>query len=267
MQHPARADDDDGHFEDRQAVLHRLPAGDRASRAPARRLHRLNDAGTNDGRRHPAVASILAALHSAHPAMPDDALAAPTSPALEAYLAPLTSAAQRERGTEVRLRLTSYVTDVPPPVEHVRSVRCVAFRGGRVLALRDRVGAHVLPGGRREPGETLRQTLERELLEETGWTIGVARLIGVVRLHWLQERPAHLPEDSPYYPDFLWLIHTAEAAAHRPEALQPQEGDGVPVWLPLADPATAAELACNEWAPENGVYLPAALRVRGPARR
>ena len=199
--------------------------------------------------------------------MPDDALAAPTSPALEAYLAPLTPAAQRERGAAVRLRLTSYVTDVPPPVEHVRSVRCVAFWGDRVLALRDRVGAHVLPGGRREPGETLRQTLERELLEETGWTIGAARLVGVVRLHWLQERPAHLPADSPYYPDFLWLIHTAEAAAHRPEALQPQEGDGVPVWLPVADPATATELARSEWAPENGVYLPAALRVRGPARR
>jgi 8-oxo-dGTP pyrophosphatase MutT (NUDIX family) len=199
--------------------------------------------------------------------MQSEVTGAPMSPALEAYLAPLTPAAQRELNAGVHLSLTSYVTDVPPPVAHVRSVRCVAFRGDSVLALRDPVGAHVLPGGRREAGETLRQTLERELLEETGWTVRAPQPVGVVRLRWLQERPPHLPDDSPYYPDFLWLIHTAEAAAHRPEALQPQEGDGVPVWLPLSDPSTAAELARSMWAPENGVYLPAALRRRGSTRR
>jgi 8-oxo-dGTP pyrophosphatase MutT (NUDIX family) len=186
----------------------------------------------------------------------------PGSPALDAYFAALAPAAERELVAQVRLRITSYVTDILPPVEHVRSVRCVAFRGDSVLALRDQVGAHVLPGGRREPGETLHETLERELLEETGWTIGTPRLIGVVRLRWLQERPPHLPEGSPYYPEFLWLIHTAEVEAHRPEAFQPQEGDGVPVFLPLSDPATMVELERNMWAPENGVYLPAALRYR-----
>jgi 8-oxo-dGTP pyrophosphatase MutT (NUDIX family) len=191
----------------------------------------------------------------------------PSSPALDAYVATLTPAAEREFVAHVRLRITSYVTDAVPPVEHVRSVRCVAFQGDNVLALRDPVGAHVLPGGRREPGETLRQTLERELLEETGWTIGAPRLIGVVRLRWLQERPPHLPDGSPYYPDFLWLIHTAEVETYRPEAFQPQEGDGVPVFLPLSDPVTAAELERNMWAPENGVYLPAALRHRSLTSR
>jgi 8-oxo-dGTP pyrophosphatase MutT (NUDIX family) len=164
------------------------------------------------------------------------------------------------------LLLTSYVTDVAPPTEHVRSVRCVAFRGESVLALRGKVGAHVLPGGRREAGETLAQTLERELLEETGWTVISPRMIGVVRLRWLQERPGHLPADSPYYPDFLWLIHTAEVDTHRPEALLHEPGEGVPVLLPLADPATVAELEASRWAPENGVYLPAALRHRPAAR-
>jgi 8-oxo-dGTP pyrophosphatase MutT (NUDIX family) len=190
-----------------------------------------------------------------------------TSPALEAYFAGLTPTARRERTDWVaRLRLTSYVTDAVPPTEHVRSVRCVAFRGRSVLALRDAVGAHILPGGRREAGETLARTLERELLEETGWTVSAPRVIGVVRLSWLQERPAHLPAGSPYYPDFLWLIHTAEVDAHRPEALLHEPGEGAPVFLPLSEPATAAELEASTWAPENRVFLPAALRRR-PARR
>jgi 8-oxo-dGTP pyrophosphatase MutT (NUDIX family) len=184
------------------------------------------------------------------------------SRALQEYFAALTPAARRELVGDVRLLLTSYVTDVAPPTEHVRSVRCVAFRGMSVLALRDAVGAHVLPGGRREAGETLAQTLERELLEETGWTVTSPRMIGVVRLRWLQERPGHLPAASPYYPDFLWLIHAAEVGAHRPEALLHEPGEGRPVFLPLSDPATGAELEASRWAPENRVYLPAALRRR-----
>src|SRR3954471_15177305 len=88
----------------------------------------------------------------------------PASPTLAAYFAALIPAEERELVADVRLRLTSYVTDIPPPTEHVRSVRCVAFHEDSVLALRDPVGAHVLPGGRREPGETL----EREMLDETG---------------------------------------------------------------------------------------------------
>jgi 8-oxo-dGTP pyrophosphatase MutT (NUDIX family) len=187
--------------------------------------------------------------------------------ALERYFAVLTSAARRELAGETPLLITSYVTDVPPPTVHVRSVKCVAFRGGCVLALRDPVGAHILPGGSREAGETLAQTLERELLEETGWTVTAPQMIGVVRLRWLQERPPHVPADSPYYPDFLWLIQTAEVDAHRPDALLHEPGEGVPVFLPLSDPATAVELEANMWAPENRVFLPAALRRRSASHK
>jgi len=40
-----------------------------------------------------------------------------------------------------------------------------------VLVVREQNGAHLWPGGRREPNETLIETAQREVLEETGWTV------------------------------------------------------------------------------------------------
>ena len=189
-----------------------------------------------------------------------------TSPALAAYLAPLTPVEDRlftdPTGPD-RLQVMSYLTDMPPPVEQVRSVRCVMLRAETALALRKEDGAHILPGGRREPGETLLQTLERELLEETGWTTSPVRQIGVVRLRWLTARPATWPSDSPFYPDFLWLIYAAEPRSHRPEAMLGDVEEGVPAFLSWTDPEAQALLARSTWAPENRVFLAEARRVRG----
>ena len=74
--------------------------------------------------------------------------------------------------------------------------------------MRDPVSGHILPGGRREPGETLMQTLEREVLEETGWTIQSPRLIGLAHFQHLTPKP----DDYRYpYPDFLHLIYASTA--------------------------------------------------------
>jgi 8-oxo-dGTP pyrophosphatase MutT (NUDIX family) len=195
--------------------------------------------------------------------------AAETAPAVAAYFAALAPATDRELVDDVRLRVTSYLTDAPPPADHVRSVRCVVVRGDAVLALRAGDRAHIVPGGRREPGETLMETLERELLEETGWTIGTPRMIGITRLRWLDGRPVFLPADSPYYPDFLWLIYTAAPRDHRPEAILPELEEGVPTFLPVADTATRGLLDRSRWAPENQLFLAAALRCHaagGPSQ-
>ena len=189
----------------------------------------------------------------------------PSAPELTAYFSALRPAAEHEfvpPQSGDRLLVTSYVTDAPPPERYVRSVRCVVLRGQSVLALRGGDFAHVLPGGRREAGETLLQTLERELLEEAGWTVGVPRQIGVVRLHWLTARPDEWPAAPHYYPDFLWLIHAAEAREYRPDAVVPEPNEE-PVFLDLQDPAALSLLERSWWRRENQVFLDEAVRLRG----
>lgn len=65
----------------------------------------------------------------------------------------------------------------PPLVE----VTCAAiFRGGRVLwARRADSGLWELPGGKREPGESLPACLRREIAEELGVAVEVGELLGV----------------------------------------------------------------------------------------
>lgn len=48
------------------------------------------------------------------------------------------------------------------------SVKAVLLRDGAVLLGQNQSGAWELPGGRMEPGESTRQTLVREVLEEAG---------------------------------------------------------------------------------------------------
>jgi ADP-ribose pyrophosphatase YjhB (NUDIX family) len=118
---------------------------------------------------------------------------------------------------ELRLHVTTYLCDRLPPRELVTSARAVVLRNGCVLVVRDPVGVHILPGGRREPDETLEQTVHREVLEETGWAVAVLGLLGVLRFRHRSPKPAGYAYP---YPEFYQAVYRANAASFHAQARQ-----------------------------------------------
>lgn len=114
------------------------------------------------------------------------------------------------------LREHFYLTSALPPLDFVSSVRAILLRGDEVMVIQDHAdNYHIVPGGRREPGELLLATLRREVAEETGWTLANPCLLGVVHFHHL----APEPDGYAYpYPDFLHVIYTAQAGERLPDA-------------------------------------------------
>lgn len=105
-----------------------------------------------------------------------------------------------------QFQVASYLCVDMPPDALIISVRAIVCDGRRLLVVRDPDSIHIMPGGRREPGETLEQTLRREVLEETGWQIDSPSLLGFKHFHHLTPKPPGYPYP---YPDFLQLIYRA----------------------------------------------------------
>ena len=118
-------------------------------------------------------------------------------------------------GNGFKFRVDAYLGGESPPLAFVTSVRAVVLRGAEVLVQRDRTTRHLLPGGRREPGEPPAAALAREVREETGWSLRSAAVLGFLRYHHLDPRPP----DYPYpYPEFLHIVSVGWASTYSPAA-------------------------------------------------
>ncbi len=118
---------------------------------------------------------------------------------------------------EMHLGLACYIGNRQPPLHYVSSVRAIVFRNDAVLVVRgDRCQFYILPGGRKEKNELPEETLRREVLEETGWTLKELSILGFMHFHHLSSKPV----DYSYpYPDFLWLVYIAQADNYIQEAI------------------------------------------------
>ncbi|MEV4312402.1 NUDIX domain-containing protein [Actinocrispum sp. NPDC049592] len=123
------------------------------------------------------------------------------------------------------LRVTAYGTDTFDDIrtELVSSVRCIVRVGTQIVLCENRDGAHPLPGGRREPGETYHDTVCREVHEETGWHLDrdSLRPLGWLRLEHLSPQR---PKDPHPYPVFLQLIYTGTAHSRTSESWSDIDG-------------------------------------------
>src|SRR5688572_30233389 len=138
----------------------------------------------------PPPGKPTAVLHQA--LLPDSGILIMTS--IQQVIATLT--AQADEVVEwppIRLRVRTYLTERLPPPELVTSVRALVSSSDQILVVRDRTGLHILPGGQPEAGETLLEALQREVREETGWTIRDMRLLGIVHVYHLTPKPTQHP--------------------------------------------------------------------------
>ena len=134
---------------------------------------------------------------------------------------------------EVQLREESYLLDELPPDEFISSVRCIVRREEKILVIQGKTEKYIVPGGRREAGESIMDTMERELLEEVGWAVRNTKLLGIIRFQHLTPKPPNHPYP---YPNFLWLIFEGETAEYRPEAMEEDEYVLGSEFRPLSDP-------------------------------
>jgi ADP-ribose pyrophosphatase YjhB (NUDIX family) len=118
---------------------------------------------------------------------------------------------------DLQLHITSYQCAELPPDALITSVRAIVCDRHHILIVRDPERMHILPGGRRELGETLMQTLRREVLEETGWEIDHPTLLGIKHFHHLSAKPRVYPYP---YPDFVHAIYHAIPWRYQAQARQ-----------------------------------------------
>ena len=153
------------------------------------------------------------------------------------------------------LELMSYLTDELPPLVYVTSIRSLVFRGNTILVMRNVDGTHVWPGGRREAGETIEQTLQREVREEAGWQIDGSTMLGLLHYHHLN--PAPTGYRWPH-PDFVQLVFASEATQPAPEHRLSDDFEQEANWQPLSELQTSL-LSAGE-----RVFLDAALTLCNP---
>lgn len=152
-----------------------------------------------------------------------------TANRLADFVAPLTSqVAEVYDWPTARFAVHTYLHPILPPAALITSVRAVVLRNAEVLVVQDPDGYHILPGGRREVGESYTATAIREVLEETGWQVVVGSLLGFKHFTYLTPPTGIAP-----YPAFVQTVYVARAVAYQPAAKEQNGYELGAAFMPL----------------------------------
>lgn len=112
-----------------------------------------------------------------------------------------------------RFRVAVHLTGIDGiPDALISSARCIVRIGDGVLLCTNADGiSHVLPGGRREEGESPGDAAIREVHEETGWLLDRSTIREVGWLHFRYRTPVAAEFQRYPHPDFVHVVYMAEA--------------------------------------------------------
>ena len=137
---------------------------------------------------------------------------------------------------QMPIRIRAYAGRELPPLDYVGSVRALLFRDDQIMVIRDIWDHyHIVPGGRREDGESLMETLRREILEETGWTLRDSKVLGFLHFYHLSPKPEGFPH---HHPDFFQPVYMAQADQFLPHAQITNDIEAEAVFRPIAEART-----------------------------
>jgi ADP-ribose pyrophosphatase YjhB (NUDIX family) len=177
-------------------------------------------------------------------------------PELAAFLtrhSPLAGEEALWGGGSIRLQIRCYLGLEIPPLDYVTSVRSIVFKKESVLVMRNMDDTHIYPGGRREGNESLDGTLQREVLEETGWEVADVSRLGFIHFEHLTPRP----DGYLYpYPHFMHIICMAKASRFIQGARLEDDYELDAAFRPITEVQELTLSPCQH------VFLRAALELR-----
>ncbi|MDE1151995.1 MAG: NUDIX domain-containing protein [Micavibrio sp.] len=150
------------------------------------------------------------------------------------------------------------LTDELPPPELCTAAYVFAFDGDRLL-MADLDRGVDIPGGHIDPGETGDAAMRREVLEETGATVGPARLFAVQKLVCTGDKPAGYKYPFPVSYQLMYV-----ASGVTPGVFTQDEDSKGAVMIARADAENVPWIANNRALYDHALTLATAASAVNP---